>query len=242
MHFKGLLVSETCDIDSMVSILEGYFENISHDERIDKGYPTKIVWVNCENILDEMNDGDGTKTRRDLIMKLLPCGYDYVTPEVLESRYGIKTDKPQFGCHHEVFNVFDWYNICDVDSEFRGRGLLCKDGLRRGTAKIKDVYFEHNENDKDYIEIINNEYLQYIDEFEKGKIINPKGPMTFDEFTEIYKENKPAILINGIDWTKSDYYDDFSDNRTEKQKYDDFIKAIKELNPELYITIIDFHC
>ena len=82
MYFKELLVSETGDIDSMVSILEGYFENISHDERIDKGYPTKIVWVNCENILDEMNDG--TKTRRDSIMKLLPCGYDYVTPEVLE--------------------------------------------------------------------------------------------------------------------------------------------------------------
>ena len=93
---------------------------------------------------------------------------------------------------------------------------------------------------KEYI--LENLNKLYSTKIEKGKIINPKGPMTFDEFTEIYKENKPAILINGIDWTKSDYYDDFSDSRTEKQKYDDFIKAIKELNPELYITIIDFHC
>lgn len=44
MHFVGLVVSETGEIDEVHNILEPYYEGISNEERRDNDYPSKIVW------------------------------------------------------------------------------------------------------------------------------------------------------------------------------------------------------
>lgn len=238
MHFVGLVVSKTGEINEVHNILEGYYEGISNEERRDKGYPSKIVWEDCTDILeDHMEKNEVSKGKA--IFELLDFWYDYETPEVLEHRYGIIVNEPQLGIHHQVFNVYDFYNI--GSDECSHTPMMCKDGSKKYTAKVKDVYFEHVPNDKVYMKHLEENYIQYIKDFEENKIFS-KQKLLFDEFVKLYEHNCPSILINGLDSSKTDYYDDYPDKRTGEQKYNDFIKAIKELDPELYVTIVNFHC
>lgn len=239
MHFVGLVVSETGEINEVHNILEGYYEGISNEERRAKGYPSKMVWNDCTDILeDHMERNEVSKGKA--IFALLDFWYDYVTPEVLEHRYGIVVNEPQLGIHHQVFNVYDFYNIGGDESG--GIPMMCRDSSKKYTANVKDVYFEHDPNDKVYMKHLEDNYIQYIKDFEENETSFPLQKLSFDEFIERYKLNYPSILINGLDSSKTDYYDDYPDKRTEEQKYNDFIKAIKELDPELYVIIVDFHC
>jgi len=238
MHFVGLVVSETGEIDEVHNILEPYYESISNEERRDNDYPSKIVWEDCTDILkNHMEKNEVSKSKA--IFELLDFGYDYVTPEVLEYKYGIIVNEPQLGVHHEVFNVYDFYTIGGEES--RCTPMMCKDGSKKYTAKVKDVYFEYDSNDKVFMKHLEDNYIQYTKDFEENKIHGTKE-LLFDEFVKLYEHNCPSILINGLNSSKTDYYDDYPDKRTKEQKYNDFIKAIKELNPEFYVTIVDFHC
>ena len=238
MHFKGLVISRTGEDNEIHEILEPYYEGISNEERRDNNYPSKIVWEDCSHILKKYIERNGI-TESKAISELLDFGYDYVTPEVLEYKYGIIVDKSQLGVHHEVFNVYDFYTIGSDES--RCTPMMCKDSSRKYTAKIKDVYFEYDSNDKVYMKHLEDNYIRYIKEFEENKI-HSRNELLFDEFIKLYEYNCPSILINGLDSSKTDYYNDYPDKRTKEQKYNDFIKAIKELDPELYVTIVDFHC
>ena len=238
MHFKGIVVSRTGEENEIHKILDPYYEGISTEERKDSNYPSKIVWEDCTDILKNYIEKNKISESK-AIFESLDIGYDYVTPEVLEYRYGIKTDKPQLGVHHEVFNVYDFYHIGDDES--RCTPMMCKDGSRKYTAKIKDVYFEYDSNDRVYMKHLEDNYIQYVKDFEENKI-HSKNELLFDEFIKLYEYNCPSILINGLDSSKTDYYNDYADKRTKEQKYNDFIKAIKELDPELYVTVVNFHC
>lgn len=215
MHFVGLVVSETGEIDEVHNILEPYYEGISNEERRDNDYPSKIVWEDCTDILkNHMEKNEVSKSKA--IFELLDFGYDYVTPEVLEYKYGIIVNEPQLGVHHEVFNVYDFYTIGGEESRFTP--MMYRDSSKKYTANVKDVYFEHDPNDKVYMKHLEDNYIQYIKDFEENETSFPLQKLSFDEFIERYKLNYLSILINGLDSSKTDYYDDYPDKRTEEQK------------------------
>jgi hypothetical protein len=239
MHFVGLVVSKTGEDNEIHEILEPYHECISTSERLDKGYPTKVVWHEVDEYFKEDMEKK-SKTEKEAIMKFLDYGFKYETPETLEYLYGIKTDKPQIGHHHEVFSIYDGYFIERNIGDGRYTGMIGRNGEEIFSGKIKDIYFEYSEDEnfKKAVKVIYDRYVKECKEFPEAY----PDIVTFEQYLENFKNNNPGVLINGLDWKKTDVYADYTNNRTDEENYNDFIKAIKELDPELYVTVIDFHC
>ena len=66
--------------------------------------------------------------------------------------------------------------------------------------------------------------------------------MPFDEYCGIFENSCPLALISYGDILETDFYADRTNMRTVEENYNDFVKTMDSLDPELYVTLVDFDC
>lgn len=214
MYYNAFVISRKGTIDEVRDIMKMYSKDISTISRTYNGYPSKIVWFELDSDIFYWKYKFGLSDR-ETMLRLLADGYMFETPEHLEYLYGIKVDKPQLGKHHQVYNVYSKYELSELITDIdKSPPLLCKDGSKKYTAKIKDIYYKHDMSDENYVRILK----------------------------DIYENSCPLALISYGDILETDFYADRTNARTVEENYNDFVKTMDSLDPELYVTLVDFDC
>lgn len=231
MDYNAFVISKTGTIEEVKNIMKMYSKYISTMVRTYNGYPSKIVWSGLDSSLADWAYKFGL-SEQETLKRLLTDGYMFETPKNLEYLYGIKTDKPQLGKHHQVYNMYSRYIISEINMDaLRSQPLECFDGTRKYTAKIKDIYYKHDMSNESYVSMLKENYEN----------IQAKN-MTFDEYCSIFENYYPLALISSSDILETDFYADEANKRTAEENYNDFVKTMDSLDPELYVTLVDFDC
>lgn len=231
MYYNAFVVSREGTVDEVRAIMNMYSKDISNISRTYNGYPSKIVWFELDSDIFYWKYKFGLSDR-ETMLRLLADGYMFETPEHLEYLYGIKVDKPQLGKHHQVYNMYSKYELSELITDIdKSPPLLCKDGSKKYTAKIKDIYYKHDMSDENYVRILK-------DIYENSQAKN----IPFDEYCGIFENSCPLALISYDDILETDFYADRTNTRTVEENYNDFVKTMDSLDPELYVTLVDFDC
>ncbi len=230
MNYNAFVISKTGTVEEVKSIMKMYSKYISNIERTYNGYPSKIVWYELGTSLSDWEYKFGL-SGYETLKRLLADGYMYELPKNLEYLYGIKVDKPQLGKHHQVYNIYSRYIISEISMDMlRSQPLECLDGTRKYTAKIKDIYYKHDMSNESYVSMLKENYE------------NSNIKITFDEYCGIFENYYPLALISSGDILETDFYADKANKRTAEENYNDFVKTMDSLDPELYVTLVDFDC
>ena len=231
MNYNAFVISKTGTVEEVKSIMMMYFKYTSTIVRTYNGYPSKIVWSGLNSSLADWVY-KFELSEQETLLRLLADGYIFETPENLEYLYGIKVDEPQLGKHHQVYNIYSKYELSELSMDIlKSQPLECRDGTRKYTAKIKDIYYKHDMTDESYVNMLKNGY--------KNNIF--KG-ITFDEYCSLFEDYRPSALISSGDILETDFYADEANKRTNEENYNDFVKTMDSLDPELCVTLVDFDC
>ena len=226
MYMNAYIISKAGTIEEVEEILKPYSKSITNAERVVNNYPSKIVWYELNGTVDYYMYYD-ERSRHDTIIKLLGKGYSYETPETLEYKYGIIVDVPQFGEHHQVYSIYDEYKVCELDEKCTEIKLKLKNCTYSYKAKIKDIYYKHNMKDSNYANMLKAEHTNSV-----------LYKIPFEEYCGMYENNYPIAVIGDKSILESDYYLDEANKRTQEENYNDFIKLMDSLDPELYVTVV----
>lgn len=230
MNYNAFVISKTGTVEEVKNIMEMYSKYISNIERTYNGYPSKIVWLELDSHIHNWKYKFGLSDR-DTMLRLLADGYMFETPKHLEYLYGIKVDKPQLGKHHQVYNIYSRYELSELSMDIlKSQPLECRDGTKKYTAKIKDIYYKHNMSDESYMNMLKKNYE------------NANIKISFDEYCGIFENYYPLALISSADILETDFYADEANIRTMEENCNDFVKTMDSLEPELYVTLVDFDC